>query len=148
MKKKAIKVAVFTTLLLSMVYYIGWVFYISEPTYIDRCYKVPERYDLVSIPKYRYSSDKKQEVMTGIVMQVDSSTALIKCKEWGDEFYELDFKKSEYRVIGKGTIYHKVNDYVGFNIMFVTQIFIAILSVILSVTLISILNSFLNRIIP
>ena len=142
MKKQKIKIAVFITLICSMIYYIGWVFYMSEPKYIDGCYKKPERYDYVSIPEYRYSYETKQEVINGIVLQVDSTTALVKCKKWLDEFYELDLKKSDYRIIGKGTIYHKVNDYVGFNIMLITQIFIGILTAILIITVTSILQDF------
>ena len=144
MKKQKIKIATFIILLITMIIYIGWVFYISEPKYIDGCYKKPERYDYVSIPKYTFDGETKQEVVNGIVLQVDSTTALVKCKRWGDEFYELDLKKSDYRIVGKGTIYHKINDYVGFNIMVITQLFIGILSGILIITLTSILGKTLN----
>jgi hypothetical protein len=84
------------------------------------------------------------EVINGIVLQVDSTTALIKVKKWREEFYQLDLKKSDYRIIGKGTIYHKINDYVGFNIMLITQIFITILSIIIGVTVFSTLKDLLN----
>ena len=144
MKNKRIKISVFVILTLSMVYYIGWVFYISEPKYIDACYKVPERYDYVSIPEYTYSFETKKKVIIGIVLQVDSSTALVKCKNWSDEFYELNLKTSDYRIVGKGTIYHKINDYVGFNIMLITQIFIGILTTILIITISSSLREVLN----
>lgn len=131
MKKQEIKITVFITLISLMISYIGWVFYMSEPKYIDGCYKTPERYDYVSIPEYKYSYETRQEVINGIVLQVDSTTALVKCEKWHNEFYELDLKKSYYRIIGKATIYHKINNCVGFNIMLITQIFIGILTAIL-----------------
>ncbi len=141
MKNKKIKIVVFITLILSMAYYIGWVFYQSEPKYIDACYKIPETYDYVSLPEYKYSYQTSTEVTNGIVLQVDSSSALVKCS---DEFYELDLRKSQYRIIGKGTIYHKVNSYIGFNIMLISQVFIGILIAILTYTLVSILRDFLD----
>jgi len=144
MKKKNIKILVFIILTISMIYYIGWVFYMSEPKYIDSCNKKMERYDYVSIPEYKYSFQSKQEVINGIVLQVDEKKALVKCKKWRDEFYELDIKNSEYRIIGKGTIYHKVNDYVGFNIMLITQLFIGIICAIIIITLVSSLREMLE----
>lgn len=143
MKNKNIKVAVFIMLTISMVYYIGWVFYMSEPKYIDNCNKKLEKYDYVSIPKYKYLSSN-QEVINGFILQVDEKKALIKCKKYSDEFYELDLKESEYRIIGKGTIYHKVNDYVGFNIMIITQLFIGILCAIIMIILITTLTEILK----
>lgn len=143
MKNKNIKVTVFIVLTISMVYYIGWVFYMSEPKYIDNCNKKLEKYDYVSIPKYKYISSN-QEVINGFILQVDEKKALIKCKKYRDEFYELDLKESVYRIIGKGTIYHKVNDYVGFNIMVITQLFIGILCAIIMIILITTLTEILK----
>lgn len=143
MKNKNIKVAVFIMLTISMVYYIGWVFYMSEPKYIDNCNKKLEKYDYVSIPKYKYLSSN-QEVINGFILQVDEKKALIKCKKYRDEFYELDLKESVYRIVGKGTIYHKVNDYVGFNIMVITQLFIGILCAIIMIILITTLTEILK----
>lgn len=143
MKKRNIKIfAILTVLMLS---YVAWVFYISEPKYIDNCKKKVERYDYVSLPEYKYSFESKQEVINGIVLQVDETKAIVACKTFGSsDFYEIDLAKSEYRIIGKGTIYHKINDFVGFNIMMITQIFIAILSAILLISLGSTLWDVLN----
>jgi len=145
MKKKNIKVAMFIVLAISMVYYIGWVFYMSEPTYIDNCKKKVERFDYVSVKKYGWS-DGRVEVINGIVLQVDESTAIIKCEEYSfsDVYYELDLKKNDFRIIGQGTIYHKVNNYVGFNLMLITQLFIGILSFIITATLVSTLSEMLK----
>lgn len=145
MTKKKVKIAVFISLLLSMIFYIGWVFYISDPKYIDSCYKVPQKYDYVSIPEYNFSWEINKEVLNGIVLQVDSTKALVKVKRWSDEFYQLDLKESNYRIIGKGTIYHKINDYCGFNIMLITQIFISILAIVIGITVFSFLKKILNE---
>jgi hypothetical protein len=139
--KNKIKIAIFVTLIFSMIYYIGWVFYQSEPQYIDSCYKTPEKFDYVSLPDYKYSWQPSNGVTNGIVLQVDSSKALVKCS---DEFYELEFKTSKYRIIGKGTIYHKVNNYIGFNIMVISQVFVVILISILIYTLMAIIKDFFN----
>ncbi|MEY2701924.1 MAG: hypothetical protein RLY43_557 [Bacteroidota bacterium] len=145
MKKKNIKVAIFIVLTISMIYYIGWVFYTSEPTYIDNCNKKVEQFDYVSVKKYEWSNGRV-EVINGIVLQVDDSKAIIKCKEhsFSDDYYELDLKENNFRIIGKGTIYHKVNNYVGFNLMLITQLFIGILCAIIIITLISTLREMLE----
>lgn len=146
--KHKIKIIVFITLLASMIYYIGWVFYVSEPKYVDNCYKKVEVFDYVSVPRYSYgnSLDNGAEVENGIVLQVDSSNFLVKTHRYSDEFRQLsiDKSKSRYRIVGQGTIYHKVNQYVGFNIMLITQIFIGLLTAILAYTLSTILKEILD----
>jgi hypothetical protein len=134
MKEKN-KIILFVGLVISMLFYISWVFYISEPQYIDNINKPIERYDYVTLPKPQYSWEgTKRETVNGIVLQTNGIKALVKTKEWCEIFYELDLKTSDYRIIGKGTIYHKVNDFVGFNIMAITQIFVAILCVAIGFT--------------
>lgn len=123
-----------------MISYIGWTFYISEPIYTNNCTnKQLEKFDYVSIPYYR------NEVQNGLVLQVDSNKALLKVTRFSsDDFYELDLKNRNFRVVGKGTLYHKVNEYIGFNIMRISQIFIMILIAIVIITLISILTDLLK----
>jgi hypothetical protein len=130
------------TLVLSMVLYIAWVFYQSEPKYIDNSNHTIERYDYVSIPE---DYGRNGEVINGIVLQVDDSFALVLVKSYKDEFYELDIKKSSYRIVGKGTIYHKINSYVGFNIMLITQVFMAFLLIITGFTLATSFKEFLTE---
>jgi hypothetical protein len=142
MRNKKLKLILFFGLLSLMLTYIGWVFYLSEPTYIDNCYKNVEKFDYVSIPQYSYGS-VNNEVENGIVLQVDSSKAIVKVESWRSDYTEIDLKQHNYRIIGKGTLYHKVNNYVGMNIMMITQIFIGILSAILIFTLTSILKEML-----
>lgn len=137
----------FTTLLFLMLIYIGWVFYLSEPTYIDNCYKSVEKYDYISVSRYSHSWNEQSgtfEVENGIVLQVDSTKAIIKVNSW-NEFQEIDLKQHKFRIIGKGTLYHKINNYVGMNIMMITQILIGAISVVLLTTLFLNLNKILNR---
>jgi hypothetical protein len=124
-----------------MIVYVGWVFYLSEPKYVDNCYKVPQRYDYVSLPKYSFRD--RLEVENGIVLQVDSATILVKTHKWSDKFHSIPIHSNSYRVIGKGTIYHKVNDYVGFNIMMITQFIIGILIAILIYFVTGLMKEFL-----
>ena len=131
MKNKTKKAILLCSLIIGMIFYIGWVFYKSEPIYIDNCYKQQlQKYDYVSIP------GPFGGVQNGIILQVDSMHALVKTHKQfimftDNRFYELDTKnKSSYRIIGKGTIYHKVNNYIGFNIMLISQIMIGILCAI------------------
>lgn len=139
------KIITLVLVLISMIAYIGWVFYISEPQYINNCNKSPEQYDYVSLPDYTYHFMSNQEVYNGLVLQVDDKYALVKVdKTYNDAYYELDLKKSKFRVIGTGTIYHKVNGYIGFNIMMITQVLIGILLVILAVYVIGTIKEILN----
>jgi hypothetical protein len=144
MRGKKIKATIFSVLLILMLSYIGWVFYMSEPSYVDNCYKKVEKFDYVSVSysdyKSLYDSELNKRVENGIILQIDSSKAIAKV---GDEFKELDLKAHNFRIIGRGTIYHKVNCYVGLNIMFITQVFIGIICALLIITLISLLNDIL-----
>jgi hypothetical protein len=130
------KILFFTLSIIAMIYYIGWVFYISEPKYINNCNKKIEQFDYVSVPY----SDYSEEVLNGLVLQLDDNFALVKVKHWSGEYRELNIKDSKYRIVGTGTIYHKVNDYVGFNIMIISQIFIAALLIFLFSSLFPILK--------
>jgi hypothetical protein len=133
--KKRNKLILFVALMSSMLIYIFWVFYLSEPKYVDNCYRKVQKYDYLSIPLYYHDEDIKQEVINGIVLQVDSSHAIVKTERYNDIYYELNFKTSKYRIIGTGTIYHKINNFVGFNIMVITQVFIFIILIILAITI-------------
>lgn len=118
--------------IIPMLFYIGIVFYLSEPKYIDY-YKpasAPDTWDYVSIRQYRDG-----EVANGIVVQKDSTSFLVKSDYYSrDIFYRIANNNNEYWVVGKGTIYHKVNHFVGFNIMVVTQALIAFLIVALLIS--------------
>lgn len=115
-------------LLVYMLLYIGIICYLSEPKYIDYADRIPHKYDWVSIP-YLYTGN---QVVTGIVLQVNNKSFLAKVSKFGySEYYQIDNKNPDYKVVGTGTIYHKINDFVGFNIMLLTEVFIAILCIIL-----------------
>lgn len=117
-------------LILGMITYILWVFYISEPKYINNLQdKKLEVYDYVSICE-RCNEYDYHQMKNGIVLQVDNEFALLMVKQYKDTYFQLNLKDKDYRVIGRGTIYHKVNQYVGFNIMLITQICISVLTAI------------------
>lgn len=127
---KRTKFIIFFSLIGFMIIYVGWVFYISEPKYINNLQnKELEQFDLVTIDYYGNHKE------TALVLQTDNEKALVVNKDnsW-DDFYEIDLKKRNFRIVGKGTIYHKVNYYIGFNIMMVTQFIIIILIGILGYT--------------
>ncbi|MDU9705210.1 hypothetical protein, partial [Helicobacter pylori] len=71
LKKMKVKIAIFTTLLLGMLFYIGWIFYMSEPKYIDNPQtNEVKRYDYVSIRPYE---NIENYLYTGIVLQIDTT---------------------------------------------------------------------------
>jgi len=156
------KIAIFTTLLLGMLFYIGWIFYMSEPKYIDNAktdkQNEIERYDVVS------TQDSYGNTNLGMVIQIDSNfkketRAIVKNFEYVYSFNALttihlkgytdsasakEGFVTDYRIIGKGTFYHKVNSFVGFNIMMITTVVIIILAAVVLITLICLLREFLG----
>jgi hypothetical protein len=143
------KARIFFGLILLMVTYIGWSFYISEPKYIDGISsKKIETFDWVSIPDRTFSWDKNSDVRMGIVLQVDGDRALIKSEGRyscsNEEMKDIIISEGKHRIVGRGTIYHKVNHYVGFNIMMISQVLIGILLLIILFTQVSILNDLLS----
>lgn len=133
-----VKIIISALLLIIMGFFVGWIFYMSEPKYIDNDYKVPQKYDIISIPIGEYQMIGG-ETKIGMVLQMDSSTMLIKTMD--NTFINIPINNiSGYKIIGKGTFYHKVNTFIGFNIMMVTAIIIIIFSVIILFTLIGILR--------
>jgi hypothetical protein len=144
--KKAI---VFICLSVLMIAYIGWTFYISEPKYIDGISsKKIETFDWIAMYEKEWSWDEETNVVMGIVIQVDGDRALVKTDGQYSfsegRMRDLQISTSKYRIVGRGTIYHKVNQYVGFNIMLISQVFIGILLLIILFTQVSILKDFLS----
>lgn len=142
------KARLFFGIAIAMVGYIGWSFYISEPKYENNANsRKLQAYDWVSLPSHSYSWDNKANmtVENGLVLQIDSEKALVKINDrhsW-DNMKELDIAAHQYRIIGRGTIYHKINHWVGFNIMIVSQFFIGALLVIIVMTQAKLLNEIL-----
>lgn len=132
------KAWLFLGIISAMIFYVGWAFYISEPKYVNyQERKNIAPYDLVSYDEYHLSfqDENVKNVNVGIVLQVDSTIALIKTLEtFSSDLKEVKIAQHDYRVIGKGTIYHKVNQWVGFNLMLITQIFIGIFAGLLIIT--------------
>lgn len=144
---KKVKAALFFTLLIPMISYIMWVFYVSEPKYVDNCYKKVEAFDYLSLPPYDFESDyntANNTVENGLVLQIDSSKAIVKIDNFTTTYKEVDLKKHKFRIIGKGTVYHKVNSYVGTNIMLISQVFIAIICAMICYSLVTLLKDLLD----
>lgn len=145
------KARLFFGLLILMITYVGFVFYVSEPTYSNIKERPVKTFDFVAIPDHLWHNigdESAYVVETGIVLQTDGETALVcvKSKYLGgnDDLYEIKLKDhGKYRIIGEGTFYHKVNHYVGFNLMIITQFIIGILLAILSITQVKLLSDLL-----
>jgi hypothetical protein len=150
MTQKA-KARLFFGLLILMLSYVMFIFYVSEPTYTSNIKDRPLKpFDFVSVQDDLWRNlgdDSNYQVNTGIVLQTDGTKALVSVKGRylgsDDELYELKLKDHKYRLIGEGTFYHKVNYYVGFNLMIITQVIIGGLLGILLVTQIKLLSDLL-----
>jgi hypothetical protein len=120
----------FRLMLLVAISYLAWTWYISEPTYISgNTDRTIQTYDWVSVPQYGITfgdSTQNQDVETGIVLQTDGETALVKLEPrflgGSSNLTEIDIKQGTWRLIGTGTIYHKVNQYIGFNLFLISQV--------------------------
>ena len=127
----------FWLMISASVVYLAWTFYISEPKFADNTNKKIETFDWISIPEYNLSyldSTENQGVETGIVLQTDGEKALIKVESrylgGSSRLEEVNIKSGKYRIVGRGTIYHKVNHYIGFNMFLISQFLITVLLVI------------------
>lgn len=142
-----VKIAIFTTLLLGMLFYIGWIFYMSEPKYIDNPQtNEVKRYDYVSIRPYE---NIENYLYTGIVLQIDTTSfqnhyVTVKCSDGSYRDIYINGATRQFKIIGTGTFYHKVNAFVGFNIMMITTLVIAILAIVILITLIGLIREFLG----
>lgn len=121
-----------------MLAYILLVFYLSEPKYSnDVSQGDPQVYDYVIVPSY--SSSTWDHVDQGIVLQrgigpdgKDRILIKITSDSWSKD-KDVEVKGRDYRIVGKGTIYHKINRYIGFNIMMITQVIVTILLIVLAI---------------
>ena len=145
------KARLFFGLLILMISYVGFIFYVSEPEYTNDIQNRPlHQFDIVTVQDHLWGNlgdESNYEVNTGIVLQTDGKTALVKVSSrylgGNDDLYDLTIKDGKYRIVGKGTFYHKVNFYVGFNIMIITQVIIGMLLAILGITQTKLLSDLL-----
>jgi len=142
------KAVVFSLLLALELCIVVFMFYSSEPKYIDNIStkKSIDRFDMVVVKEYDWSNIT--EIETLIVLQVDtaSHTAVAKRMDGfahSDRFYTLNLKTKNFRLVGQGTFYHKVNEYVGFNLMFITNVCLMIVLVALGVSTFNALSKIL-----
>lgn len=148
MKKK---ITLFTLLLLSMITYIVFMFYMSEPKYINNpdktAYYDIEKYDIVSVRPYQGIA---YDLKIGMVIQVDTTSfknsdyAVVKSMQWNNVYNDIKINTDTpgFKIIGKGTFYHKVNHFIGFNIVMITTAFVMIFCVIIFVVLIRLIHDF------
>jgi hypothetical protein len=144
------KIALFTVLLLIMVSCVAWIFYKSEPQYIDNPTRVNhvEKYDIVSIRPY---NNLENSLKIAMVVQIDTVSfnnhyAVVKSLRWRDDFSDININSKTpcHKIIGKGTFYHKVNYFIGFNIMLITTWVIIILCFCVGTILISLIREFIG----
>ena len=145
------KIALFVILLIIIVSYILWMFYMSEPQYIDNPRKGTkiEKYDIVSIRPY---NNTENSLKIGMVLQIDSTSfknndyAVIKSLQYRDTFNDIliNTKTPAFKIIGTGTFYHKINYFIGFNLMLLTTFIVMIIGIIVFVTLIRLLLDFFS----
>lgn len=142
------KLAILSTILICLISYIAWIFYMSEPKYVDNPDQqdYPNKYDIVSMITYN------NEVELAMVIQVDSNSfqnhyATVKSitNRW-DKFYRIQTGTvtPQFHIVGRGTFYHKVNHFVGFNIMFITTICIMIIAAVIFTVCIGIVRDLLG----
>jgi len=143
------RAAVLCLFLAFELFLVIFMFYKSEPKYIDNIAKKTslERYDMVVMKTYHYDEGQIDKFL---VLQVDTTTNTAVAKEMdgfiggSDRYYTLNLKTPNYRIVGQGTFYHKVNEYVGFNLMLITNVCLVILLVVLSVSTYNALARVLN----
>ncbi len=145
MKKKLI---VLTVMNLLMAAYVIFMFYKSEPKYINDSYRKPQVWDYVVVSGL---GSYEKEQADGVVIQTDSSSFTFRYKKGlktdgpGGGLYSIRYDAGNYKVIGTGTFYHKVNAYIGFNIMLITTLIIIVFIAVVFYTETSIIWSLINK---
>jgi hypothetical protein len=145
-------IALFSVLFLSLIGLVAWMFYMSEPTYIDHP-KLPSeiaKYDIITMRPY---GSMESDLFIGMVIQVDTTSftnnhyAVVKSTQWMKSYRDvkIDTITPNYKIIGRGTFYHKANHFVGFNIMFITTLAIIIIAIVVLVFLVGMIDSFFDR---
>ena len=127
--KKHLKFYTSTLLILTV---IGYIWYLSEPKYDNNHQGIIQTYDIITVPVYRFSyydnPDKEVNVKTYMVLQKDSSTIFVKDLDgYYTQYKVLNYTKYNIHIIGHGTIYHKVNQIIGLNIMLIAQVLLLLL---------------------
>jgi hypothetical protein len=99
--------------------------YKSEPKYKNDMYGYPKVNDYVSVYHKLQYNDITENTFTGLVVQTDTSSFSMMFSSGFNDFrnsgiISFPYKGVPYKILGTGTFYHKVNLYVGFNIMMIT----------------------------
>lgn len=142
------RILTLTILNVLMIGYVGFMFYESEPKYINNVYRLPKIYDYVVVSGMGYNKDATME---GLVVQTDSIGFVMRFRagmmnrDFSSGLYPYSFSSPQYRIVGRGTFYHKVNAYVGFNIMFITTCIIIVFFLVVFYTEMNIVWQLLNK---
>ena len=142
------KIILFVSTILLIIGYLVWINYMSEPKYKNNPDRVDvELYDFVSIRPY---GDIENNLDLGLVIQIDTISfqnkyAVVKTIDGHYKDIQINGETRQYKIIGTGTFYHKVNAFIGFNIFRITNILIIILGIILVVFLIMSITSFFEE---
>lgn len=133
MTYKSKRILTLTIVNLLLVGYVLFMFYKSQPEFINNYYGRPSAGDYVNV----YDSQHDGSFYSGMVVQTDSSSFTLNVStsmadiNHDSGIYSIPYKGfAAYKIIGKGTFYHRVNAYVGFNIMFITIVIIIILALV------------------
>lgn len=138
-----IKIVVLVSLLFLMIGYIIFMCYESEPKYENNIYRVPQVGDYVDVfLAGGYSAD--DNTYNGFVVRTDSNSFSVNFKTSFEDYRKsgiISFPKKfeplvgNYKILGRGTFYHKANLYVGFNIMMITIWINIVLAIVILITL-------------
>lgn len=148
-RKFKIKLLVFTLQFLLLTTSLVFIFMNSEPTYTNDNAKKIEINDILAVQTDGYSKD----IDLYIVLQVNhfepNATALLKELSSGpfprDAYLTYTHKNLLHNVVGKGTFYHKINAFAGFNLMFVTQFLLSLWLVIVTFVILDTLSDVMRE---
>jgi hypothetical protein len=148
MTYKSRRILVLTAVNLLMLGYVIFMFYKSEPEYVNNSYGKPIVGDYVNVYD---NADFAHSFYCGMVVQTDSASFSLNVRtsmtdvQHNSGIYSIPYKGTvPYKIIGKGTFYHKVNAYLGFNIMFITICIIIVFFAVTFYTEINIIWQILN----
>ena len=127
---------------------IGYIWYLSEPKYENNHHGPIQPYDIITVSDYQVhwddsQVDRESTVETFMVLQKDSSTIFVKQLSGNYVKYKvMNYIKYDIHIIGHGTIYHKVNQIIGLNIMLIAQVLLTLILIIIVVSYLKIAPNF------
>jgi hypothetical protein len=142
------KIIVLTIMNVIMMWFVIFMFKKSEPNYVNNSNRRPMVWDYVIVTGLDTYGEAHAD---GVVVQTDSTSFVfryqkgIKMDGPTGGLWNIPYNAGNYKVIGTGTFYHKVNAYVGFNIMLITTLIIIVFFAVVFYTETSIIWSLVNK---